>query len=100
MALQKEVEQPDGVVTAYHRVVRVNIMTNEMNLVEVASYATSAARKRQLEFEAAQGAGGDPGTPPYIATTFHTAAYDEAMSVPKAYEYLKTLDVYSGALDV
>ena len=36
----------------------------------------------------------------YTFTTMYNLPYDEEFSVKKAYEYLKSLQIYKGALDV
>ena len=38
MALKKQVELYNGIITNYHRIVSINKITNNCNIIEVASY--------------------------------------------------------------
>ena len=49
MALIKEIELDNGVVVRYHRIVSINKITNNCNLIEVASYTTEDKRKEEIE---------------------------------------------------
>mgnify|MGYP004493216513 CR=1 FL=1 len=93
MALSKKKVQPDGVATEYHRVVRVDVMTNVRDLVEVASYVSAESR-------AAAEASAEDGAQQYVATSFYELPYDQSTTVESAYAYLKTLPEFEGASDV
>lgn len=95
MALEKQITLPNGVPVSYHRVVSVNIITNLVNLIEVASYTSQAKRDEE---KAALAAGAPMDV--FIHTEIHEAAYDQAMTVEAAYGYLKALEAYEGAADV
>lgn len=100
MALNKSIIQQDGVETTYHRIVKLNIMVNQLNIVEVASYLNYDGRIRQINFDVEQSEGNEPNyAPPYIATTFYQLPYNEAMTIPDAYAELKKLPVFEGATD-
>lgn len=89
MALEKDVELSNGVTVRYHRIVRVETVTNVQCTVEVASYPSGQARAMD-----------DGEHDVYLSTSLHVLPYDEALSVPGAYEALKALPEYAGAADV
>ena len=95
MALKKEIELDNGVITSYHRIVSINKITNVSNLIELASYTNES--KREEEKDAIKN-----GTEMniFINTEYITAEYDENITIEETYEYLKTLDKYNGAEDI
>lgn len=95
MALTKQIELPSGITVGYHRVVSLNIITNHVNLVEVASY-TSVAKRGEEQEALAMGAPMDV----FIHTATYEAPYDQSMTVESAYEWVKTLPQFEGAEDV
>lgn len=109
MALKKNIVREDGVTTSYHRIVRMDIMTNVRNFLEVASYVDNSSRQKQIQYEKEQEAMAKTKpserediniTPPYIHTSFYTIPYDQNMNIVGAYEYLKSLPEFDGAEDV
>lgn len=90
MALYKEIEQDDGVMTTYHRVLFVKLMTNEHVSIAVVSYVSNRSR-----VNVSTGAFG-----PYKKAITYELPYDETMTITKAYEYLKTLPEFEGAEDI
>lgn len=95
MALHLKRTLPNGVSVEYHRVVRVDCITNVARVIEVASY-TSAAKRAE---EKAKTAAGEP-MDVYIETRFYEAPPSDAgMSCAEAYAYLKTLPEFDGATD-
>ena len=95
MALSKRIALSNGVVTNYHRVVSVNAVTNIQNIIEVASYTSTAKRAAE---QAAIDAGEKADV--FISTSILSAPYDQSMTVVSAYEWIKTLPEYEGATDV
>lgn len=95
MALSKRIALGNGVTVNYHRVVGVNVTTNVQNTIETASYTSRAKRAE----EAAAVKTGEP-MDVYIETVFRTVPYDQEMTVVSAYEHLKTLPEFEGAVDV
>ncbi len=105
MALAKEIELPNGVTVAYHRVVRTEVVTNVQTAVEVASYASAEARRREKEALAA----GEP-CDVYVATSVYAEpvdpgsidAYGSAPTTPAgAYGWLKrNISAFEGATDL
>ena len=49
MALYKEIRQNDGVVTKYHRILFVQMMTNHHNSIAVLSYVDEISREDEKE---------------------------------------------------
>lgn len=90
MALYIERQDTSGVPTSYHRIVSVTQVTNVQTTVEVASYVSEAARRREGDYEF-------PSV--YVSTVYYPFEYDEGMTVPGAYERLKTLDEFAGVED-
>lgn len=94
MALYKEIEQSNGVVTKYHRIVSMNIITNIQNVIEVASYTSQVKRNEEV---VAIEEGSEHNI--YINTIYISAPYDQNMTVESAYEWLKEQEMFDGAED-
>lgn len=94
MALIKAIELPSGVTVNYHRVVSVNNITNHASIIEVASY-TSKAKREEEKTALEHGESMDI----FIDTKNIPLEYDQYLNVVSAYDYLKTTERYSGALD-
>lgn len=95
MALSLDMTLPNGVEVRYHRVVRVDGMTNVQTTIEVASYTSSTKRAEEK-------AALETGEPidVYTDTRFYAAPWSDAgMSCAEAYAYLKTLPEFDGATD-
>lgn len=90
MALYKEIRQNDGVRTTYHRIMFLQQTVNKQNSIAVLSYTDEEARKFEQDGEYR----------PYRKSVTYEVDYDPNMTVEKAYEYLKTLDVFVGAEDI
>lgn len=94
MALKKQIELDNGVVTNYHRIVSINKITNISNIIEVASYTNE--QKREEEKEAITN-GTEMNV--FISTQYINAEYDENITIENTYEYLKTLEQFKEAED-
>lgn len=90
MALCKEMKQSDGVVTNYHRILFVQITTNRQNSIAVLSYVDNNSREDEQTKE----------IQPYRHSVTYETKYSPDMTVESAYEYLKTLPQFEGAVDV
>lgn len=90
MALYKEIVQDDGVATNYHRILYLMETVNKQNSIAVLSYVDSTARENEKE-EASR---------TYQRAVTYETDYDETMTIEKAYEWLKTIPEFSGALDI
>lgn len=100
MALKKDITLDNGVTLSYHRIVSVNCITNQQNIVEVCSYISADAREKEKEAAAAMvdGTATEPANI-YTSTQYFTCTYDQTMTVDSAYAYLKTLDDFKEAAD-
>ena len=94
MALIKEIELDNGVVVRYHRIVSINKITNNCNLIEVASYTTEDKRKEEIE-KIDNGEEMDI----FINTNYITVPYNEDQTIKQCYDYLKTTDMFKGAIN-
>lgn len=97
MALYKEITLGNGVTVEYHRIVSVNIITNIAAIIEIASYTRQ--EKRAQEKRALMAEESKLGHDVFIETNYIDAPYDASMTIDQAYEYLKSLDEYTGARD-
>lgn len=90
MALLKTVEQDDGVITAYHRILYLRSMINSHISIAVVSYINEEGRRRD----------NGEGMRPYRSAITYEKDYQENMTIEEAYAYLKTLPVFEGAEDI
>lgn len=90
MALYKSIRQEDGVATRYHRILFLQTTTNQQNSIAVLSYVDEEARDGEKTNVIAQ---------PYSRSVTYEVPYDETMTIEKAYEYLKSLPDFEGAVD-
>lgn len=91
MALYKPIVQEDGVTTNYHRVLFVQVTTNKQDSIAVVSYIDSDARENEKNGAIDH---------PYKRSITYETNYNEAMTIPNAYAYLKTLSEFDGATDI
>lgn len=91
MALDKKIRQDDGVVTNYHRILFLMCTINRQNSIAVLSYTDYETRENEKIGEFLQ---------PYSKSTTYETEYDPNMTIEKAYEYLKTLPEFEGAVDI
>lgn len=92
MAIIKEIELENGVKVNYHRVVSINKVTNNQNIIEIASYTNKEKRKEEVEKLGQE-------TNIFIHTTYLNTPYDEKIDINNVYEYLKTLEQFKNAID-
>ena len=91
MALYKQIKQDDGVTTNYHRILYLTQTVNRQNSIAVLSYVDEDSRTTEFQ---------EHYIKPYQNAVTYEVDYDEAMTIEKAYEYLKTLPKFEGAEDV
>lgn len=94
MALKKDLTLENGVIVNYHRIVSVNKITNNSNIVEIASYTSE--EKRQEEQEAIKNS---KLINVFIDTTFMNKEYNENETIKDLYDYLKTTEKFKDAED-
>lgn len=101
MALQKEIELENGVIVNYHRIVSLNKITNQSNIIEVESYTSKEKREEEQEaIKQGQETGEAIPMNVFIDTTYINKEYSEDETIKDAYEYLKTTDKYKDAEDI
>lgn len=91
MALFKEIKQSDGVTTNYHRILFLTQTVNRQNSIAVLSYVNDEVRNGEKDGTIAQ---------PYQKAVTYETEYDPSMTIEAAYDYLKTLPQFAGAVDV
>ncbi len=113
MALKKEIELENGIVTNYHRVVSVNNITNISSTIEVASYINEKQREKESEYQKLQmkSAKGEElteeekeqlekGINVMIDTKYYQFEYDKNLNVDNSYAKLKELEIFKESDDV
>lgn len=97
MALKKKIIMPNGLPLEYHRIALVSLDINNQNTVLVHSYLNEEAR--QYEKDYAAGLIQDPVFP-YVHAEYYNPEYSGAMSIGRAYDWLKTnVPAFEGAED-
>lgn len=95
MALKKLIESDSGIPIEYHRITTLTIMTNVQNTIEVGGYISESKR---IEEKDAMASGELPNV--FVEARFYTIPYDPEMDIAGAYEYVKMLPEFEGAVDV
>lgn len=98
MALQKEITLDNGITLNYHRIVSLNKVTNNTNIIEVASYTSE--EKRQEEIDYYNSTEENKTMNVFIDTTYINKEYSETETIEDVYAYLKTLDKFEDAEDI
>lgn len=99
MALEITIVQDDGIPCTYHRVVRVETLTNVLNTIEVAAYPSLQVREMEVSDNELRAQGERVDRQVYAKAHFYTTDYKSGMSIADAYDYLKTLPEYLEAKD-
>ena len=102
MAIKKIVTAPNGIVTEYHRIAMVKIDTNQQNTLLIHSYLSEAGRQVEKDYAVGLYDDLEEGMMnwPYVDAQYLNCEYDGEMTITKAYEYLKSLPTYEGAIDI
>ena len=90
MALFKEIKQPDGVITDYHRILFLQTTVNQQNSIAVLSYVSSEVRDGEKK---------NNSNHPYMRGKPYETDYAD-MTIEEAYEFLKTLPEFKDAENV
>ena len=85
----------NGITVNYHRVVSINKITNNSNVVEVASYTSKEKREEEIEYYNSTDENKVMNV--FIDTTYVGMDYDENISIKEVYDYLKTTDKFKDA---
>lgn len=100
MALKKEIVLDNGITVNYHRIVSLSKITNQSNMIEVASYTSKEKREEEKEaIKKGQESGEAISTNIFIDTTYINKEYNETEAIEDSYSYLKTLDKFKNAED-
>ena len=97
MALKKEIVLENGITLNYHRIVSVNTITNQSSIIEVASYLNEDQRNREKNWYDTKS---QDDMNVFIESNYYSKEYDKELNVDSAYEYLKTLDIFSESENV
>lgn len=111
MAIEKPITMNNGVVLSYHRIFTMNIVVNREILIEITSYLSKKERDKEKEVYSfyknatneelhLMDSNNSPTYNGYTYTEFVSVPYDETFSIVKAYDYIKTLPKFEGAVDV
>lgn len=101
MALQKEIELNNGIIIKYHRITSVNQVTNQSIIIEVTSYTSQEKReeeKQALKISSEQHSA--VHTDIFLNTDYVKIPYKKNFTLEDAYEYLKKLEKYKGAINI
>lgn len=97
MGLLKAIELENGITVNYHRVVSINKITNNSNVIEVASYTSKEKREEEKAYFESEEI--DKSMNVFIDTTYVEKEYSENETIQDVYEYLKTTEKFKDALD-
>lgn len=102
MAIKKTVTALNGIVTEYHRIAMVKIDINQQNTLLIHSYLSETGRQIEKDYAAGLYNDLEEGMMnwPYVNARYIHCDYDGEMTIVKAYDYLKTLPEFEGAIDV
>ncbi len=103
MALKKQIELDNGVITTYHRIVSINKVTNQNTIIEVASYTSEDKRNEEKEYynKAKNNEITDnDGINVFIETNYISKEYSENDTIEDCYEYLKTIEKFKDAINI
>ena len=113
MALQKQIEQENGIILNYHRIAVINKITNMVNVIEINSYINKEQREKEKEYQLLQkrNANGEAltseeqsklekGINVLIKSDYIEMEYGENTNIKDAYEYLKTTEKYKDSVDL
>lgn len=92
MAINKTIKDNNGVTVEYHRVSKITSIINCVTIIEITSYISNDDRlidKANPSFNNV-----------YKSGIFYDMSYDPEFTVIKAYEYIKGLPEFEGAVDV
>lgn len=102
MAIKKPIVASNGITTEYHRIAMLKIDTNQQNTILIHSYLSESGRQIEKDYEAGLYRDLEEGMMnwPYVDARYVSFNYDSEMTIPAAYEYLKTLPEFEGAEDI
>lgn len=108
MAIKKEIELDNGIITNYHRITSINKITNDTIIIEVSSYTSEVKRQEETRYQELQKKQNrtteeqeelEKGINVYIDTDYISVEYSESSTIKDLYEYLKSTEKFKGAED-
>ena len=113
MALYKERKLENGIITKYHRIVSLNKITNQNNIIEIASYIDKQQREKEKVYQKVQIKKMkdeeitdeekdllEKGIDIFIDTNYMSKDYDEQENIEECYDFLKTIAEFKDAENV
>lgn len=97
MALKKNITLDNGIPVSYHRVVSINKVINNSNIIEVASYVSEEKRQEEIDYYNSDEV--DKSINVFIYTEYLNKEYSETETIKDVYEYLKTTEKFKDAED-
>lgn len=98
MGINHPIEQPNGIITNYHRITGLSILPNGSNVIEVSSYISASKRQEEAEHIARLMAGdNDASCDVFINAKVYSTDYDPTMTIESAYEHIMSLPEFEGA---
>jgi hypothetical protein len=98
MAIKKLITLDNGIPVNYHRVVSINKITNNSNVIEIASYVSEEKRQEELDYYNSNDENKLMNV--YINTEYISKDYNETETIEDVYNYLKTTEKFKDAKDV
>ena len=98
MALSKKIELDNGIIVNYHRIVSINKITNNTTLIEVSSYTNEEKRQEEKDYYASTEENKSMNV--FIETNYIEKKYNENDTIQDCYDYLKTVEPFTDAIDV
>lgn len=101
MALKKRIELDNGIVLEYHRIVSVTNVVNKNTVIEVQSYTSQDKRLEEMAwYKSPDKANVSPMNVFIDSRRYVIDSPNLNLDVSEAYDHLKTLTQFEGALDI
>lgn len=98
MGLIKSIELENGILVNYHRIVSINKITNNVNMIEVASYTSKEKREEEKAYYNSDEI--DKSMNVFVNITYINKDYNETETIEDVYDYLKTTEKFKDAESV
>lgn len=98
MALQKEITLENGITLNYHRIASINKITNNITIIEVASYINENERQKEIDYY--NSTEEEKSMNVFIEANYIDKEYSEDENIKDIYDYLKTTEMFKNAEDI
>lgn len=98
MALKKKITKPNGIQLEYHRIAMLTVEVNQQITLLVRSYLSESGREYEKMYESGEISGSNV-TLPYNEGEYYNIDYRDNFTIKDAYEALKEMGEFSGAVD-